>query len=85
MKARITAIVWLIFQTGCSSIQWTGQCGTITRTGFATDIHLQSVTVEIDADCAHRISFGAADSNQSEALKAVAEGAVKGAIKGAAP
>ena len=83
----MSKLIFILFisMSACSTITWTGQCGSISRTGFATDVHAQTVSIEIGPDCSHRIVLGGASSDQSEALKAVAEGAVKGAMKGAAP
>jgi len=71
--------------TGCTAVTYEGRFGRIERFGFGSDVTVGTLRVESDPKGAMVIEITNGSLLQSEALGAVVEGAVKGAIKGVAP
>lgn len=71
---------------GCSAITYDSPDGAhFSRMALGTDSHLQGLKFSTGADGTRHLEIEGVNSNQTDALKAVAEGAAMGAVKGATP
>lgn len=81
----IPIVFTALFLAGCQTVEWSGKCGTISRTSLGSDLNAGRTTISIGSDCSHKITIDGVSDKQTEALKAAVEGAVKGAVEGVGP
>lgn len=75
----------LLLLAGCWTVSVKTPCGEISRSGMASDLAAAEFELRVTADCAHVLRIRNASDAQTEAVRAIVEGAVQGAAKGLKP
>ena len=82
----LTLVTLLTLTAGCQSLTYTGPSGEhFTRRSFASQTAISSLTVEAATNGVRRVELRGYTNDQTQALGAVTEAAVRAAIQGARP
>lgn len=81
----IPRILLVLSLCSCTEIVYKDGTASFTRTSFGTNLQIMTLTATTDDHGNRTIQLEGYTSDQTEALKAVAEGAAKGAVKGIKP